>query len=103
MRAFAEAWPDPEVVQRSVAQLPWRHQIALLEKLNSPDLRLWYAAQAIEQGWSRDVLAHQITMRFHERAGKAITNFAATIGGVNVERPQTAGPRQRAGGEDERH
>ena len=41
MRAFAEAWPDPEVVQRSVAQLPWRHQIALLEKLKTADQRLW--------------------------------------------------------------
>lgn len=23
MRAFAEAWPDPEIVQRVVGQLPW--------------------------------------------------------------------------------
>ncbi len=50
MRKFAEAWPDPEAVQRSVAQLPWRHQIALLEKLDCPDQRLWYAARAIEEG-----------------------------------------------------
>ena len=56
-----------------------QHEIALIEKLSTPELRLWYAAQAIEQGWSRDILAHQITMRFHERAGKAITNFAATM------------------------
>ena len=33
MRAFAAAWPDSEIVQRIVAQLPWRHLIALLEKL----------------------------------------------------------------------
>jgi predicted nuclease of restriction endonuclease-like (RecB) superfamily len=79
MRAFAAAWPDPAIVQGPLAQLPWYHQIALIEKLSTPELRLWYAAQAIEQGWSRDILAHQITMRFHERAGKAITNFAATM------------------------
>ena len=30
MRAFASAWPDPEILQRSVAHLPWRHQVALL-------------------------------------------------------------------------
>ncbi|HEY5879643.1 MAG TPA: DUF1016 N-terminal domain-containing protein, partial [Nakamurella sp.] len=47
MRKFAEAWPDLEVVQRSVAQLPWRHQIALLEKLDRADQRLWYAAHAV--------------------------------------------------------
>ena len=79
MRKFAEAWPDPEVVQRSVAQLPWRHQIALLEKLDRPDQRLWYAVQAIEEGWSRDILALKIDTRLHERVGKAITNFAATM------------------------
>jgi predicted nuclease of restriction endonuclease-like (RecB) superfamily len=79
MRKFAEAWPDPEVVQRSVAQLPWRHQIALLEKLNKPDQRLWYAATAIEEGWSRDILALKIDLKLHERRGKAITNFAATM------------------------
>lgn len=36
MRKFADAWPDPKLVQRSVAQLPRRHLIALLEKLHSP-------------------------------------------------------------------
>lgn len=29
MRAFAEAWPDAEVVQQAVGQLPWGHQLAL--------------------------------------------------------------------------
>ncbi len=79
MRSFAAAWPDPAVVQRSVAQLPWRHQIALLEKLKTADQRLWYAAEAITNGWSRDILALQIDRRLHERAGKAITNFAFTM------------------------
>jgi len=79
MRAFAEAWPDPEVVQGRLAQLPWWSQIALLEKLKTADQRLWYAAEAITNGWSRDILALQIDRRLHERAGKAITNFALTM------------------------
>jgi predicted nuclease of restriction endonuclease-like (RecB) superfamily len=33
MRAFAEAWPDPAIVQQLVAQLPWGHNIRLLEAL----------------------------------------------------------------------
>jgi predicted nuclease of restriction endonuclease-like (RecB) superfamily len=32
MSAFAEAWPDEQIVQRTVGQLPWRHNIALIEK-----------------------------------------------------------------------
>jgi predicted nuclease of restriction endonuclease-like (RecB) superfamily len=87
MRAFATAWPDRTTVQRSIAQLPWRHHIALLEKLDDADLRLWYAAAALERGWSRDVLAHQIAGRFHERAGRAVTNFASAL---NDERSDLA-------------
>ncbi|QNE19986.1 DUF1016 domain-containing protein [Kribbella qitaiheensis] len=79
MRSFALAWPDPAIVQRSVAQLPWRHHVALMEKLDSPDLRLWYARATLEHGWSRDVLAVQIETGFHRRAGKAVTNFASAI------------------------
>ena len=56
MRAFAKAWPDAEFVQWVVAQLPWRHQLALLDKLPGPETRRWYAAKAIEHGWSRNVL-----------------------------------------------
>lgn len=36
MRTFAEAWPDAEFVQQAVAQLPWYHQLALLDKLPAP-------------------------------------------------------------------
>jgi predicted nuclease of restriction endonuclease-like (RecB) superfamily len=43
MRAFAAAWPDRSIVQEVLAQIPWYHHIALLEKCKSPDERLWYA------------------------------------------------------------
>lgn len=79
MKTFAEAYLDEQIVQRCVAQLPWRHNIALLEKLKSPDERLWYAQQALENGWSRDVLAIQIETRLHERQGSATSNFARTL------------------------
>ena len=79
MRAFAAAWPDPEVVQQRVAQLPWGHHVRLLDKLSTPELRKWYAAAALDQGWSRAVLEFQIDTRLHERAGKAISNFARTL------------------------
>ena len=29
MRAFAEAWPDAQIVQQAVGQLPWGHNLAL--------------------------------------------------------------------------
>jgi predicted nuclease of restriction endonuclease-like (RecB) superfamily len=79
MRSFATAWPDRFIVQEALAQLPWYHQIALLEKLDSPEERLWYARKGAELGWSHSILALQIAARAHERHGKAITNFEATL------------------------
>lgn len=79
MRAFAAAWPDSEILQGSLAQLPWYHQLALLDKLDDQVARLWYANQAIDQGWSRDVLAYQIETKLRERSGRALTNFDATL------------------------
>jgi predicted nuclease of restriction endonuclease-like (RecB) superfamily len=75
MRAFAQAWPDVQFVQEVLAQLPWYHQLALLDKLPSTQMRRWYAAKAIEHNWSRNVLVMQIETRLLERTGKAITNF----------------------------
>jgi predicted nuclease of restriction endonuclease-like (RecB) superfamily len=79
MRAFAEAFPDPEIVQQLVARLPWGHVTKLVEALKQPDQRLWYARQAIEQGWSRNVLVAQIGSDLFGRQGKAQTNFARTL------------------------
>jgi predicted nuclease of restriction endonuclease-like (RecB) superfamily len=79
MRAFAAAWPDLKIVQASLAQLTWYHHIALLEKLDSPESRLWYAAKTLEHGWSRNMLAVHIDTQALRRHGKAQTNFPATL------------------------
>jgi predicted nuclease of restriction endonuclease-like (RecB) superfamily len=60
MRRFAEAWPDLEVVQQAVARIPWGHNVRLLDKLDGPDLRLWYVRKTIEHGWSRNILMMQV-------------------------------------------
>jgi predicted nuclease of restriction endonuclease-like (RecB) superfamily len=75
MRSFAEAWPDPEIVQRVVGRLPWGQNIELLAKIKDPADRLWYAEATLEHGWSRPVLAAQIQTRLRDRQGQAITNF----------------------------
>ncbi len=62
-----------------MASLPWGHNLLLLHKLKSPADRRWYAQAAIDNGWSRSVLAVQIAQRAHRRAGRAVTNFAATL------------------------
>ncbi len=79
MRAFAGAWPEGQFVQAVLAQLPWYHQLALLDKLPSHEARRWYAAKAIEHNWSRNVLVMQIETQLMERTGQAVTNFTATL------------------------
>ena len=79
MRAFAQAWPDDEFVEAVPAQLPWYHQLALLDKLDSPESRRWYAAEAIVHNWSRNILVMQIESRLRERSGVAVTNFESTL------------------------
>ena len=79
MRQFAQAWPDPAIVQRTVAQLPWRSNLTLLDKLDDPEVRLWYADKALEVGMGKDMLAIQIESRLHERQGKAVSNFRIAL------------------------
>lgn len=79
MRAFAEAWPDAEIVQQAVGQLPWGHNLVLLTKLKDPAMRLSYAQGAIQHGWSRNVLNIHIETQLLEREGQAVTNFEAQL------------------------
>ena len=79
MRTFAEAWPDGEFVQQLAAQLPWGHNMLLLDATTASEERAWYARQTIEHGWSRNVLAHQIASNLFARQGSALTNFSQTL------------------------
>ncbi|OHB67017.1 MAG: hypothetical protein A2Y76_07555 [Planctomycetes bacterium RBG_13_60_9] len=63
------------IVPQLVAQLPWAHNVLLIQKIKDVSTRLWYMRQTLAQGWSRNVLALMIDARAHERQGKAITNF----------------------------
>lgn len=62
-----------------MAEIPWGHNVALLEKLKEPVQRLWYAHKTIQHGWSRAVLVHQIESDLYSRQGQAITNFQQTL------------------------
>ncbi|MCV7078831.1 DUF1016 N-terminal domain-containing protein [Mycobacterium szulgai] len=82
---FAAGWPEDAIVQAPLAQLPWYHHIALLEKLDSPELRLWYAQTAVDQRWSRNVMVHHIEGQLHHRVGRALINFAQTLPPAEAE------------------
>lgn len=79
MRKFAECWPDFEIVQRVVAQIPWRSNISLMDKLPDKESRIWYAQKTIENGWSKTVLDIQIQSGLIERTGKSVNNFSVAL------------------------
>lgn len=79
MRSMADAYPDEAIVQQLVGQIPWGHNIRLLDKLKDTDERLWYIKKTIENGWSRNILEMQIETDLYNRQGKAISNFTQTL------------------------
>jgi predicted nuclease of restriction endonuclease-like (RecB) superfamily len=70
---------DTAISQQPVGQIPWGHNILLMEKVKDLPTRLWYMQQSIEQGWSRDTLTVMIKGKVHERQGEAVSNFAARL------------------------
>ena len=81
MAKFAAEYPDIEFVQQVVAQIPWGHNIVLLDKVNNPDAREWYARNCIKNGCSRNVLVHQIETKLYERQilTEKISNFESRL------------------------
>lgn len=79
MVQFAREYPDFQISQQLVGQIPWGHNILLLQKLTSVEERLWYVKKTIENGWSRNVLRHWVDSKLHKREGTAISNFQETL------------------------
>ncbi len=67
MAKFAETYPDREFVQTVSAQIPWSHNIAIIEKVKGPEQRIWYIQKTAENGWSHNVLIHQIESGLYQR------------------------------------
>lgn len=88
MRAFADAWSDLAIVQQLVAQLPWGHCVRLLDADLSFSEREWYVRAAIEHGWSRAVMLHQMDTGLYHRQRRAATNFARTLPAPSSELAQ---------------
>ena len=81
MKKIAEEYPDFEFVQQVVAQIPWGHNIILMDKVKNREERKWYIKQSIINGWSRSLLTMQIESKLYERqvVAEKVTNFPATL------------------------
>lgn len=81
MAKFAAEYPDKEFVQQAVAQIPWGHNVVLLDKVSDVMKRKWYIEKISENGWSRNVLVHQIESGLYERQAIAekVSNFESRL------------------------
>ena len=62
-----------------LAQIPWSHNILLMEKLEVVEQRLWYAEKVIKNGWGKRALEDWIDKDIYSREGKAVTNFSLRL------------------------
>ena len=77
MAKFALLYPDKQFVQTVSAQIPWSHNVAIMDKVSDPEQRLWYITKTAENGWSHSVLVHQIESGLYQRQAIAekVSNF----------------------------
>jgi len=59
----------------NIFQIPWGHNIKIIQKSRSKEEAIFYVNKTIENNWSRNVLVHQIEARLYGREGKAVSNF----------------------------
>ena len=80
MVKFYREYSEIEIVQTVAAQIPWSHNLEIL-RIKSQEQRLWYINKTIENGWSKNILAHQIDINLYARQieQKKVSNFPSKL------------------------
>ncbi len=80
MAKFYREYSDVEIGQTPSVQIPWSHNLEIL-RVKSKEQRLWYINKTIENGWSVNVLAHQIDTNLYERQieQNKVSNFSTKL------------------------
>jgi len=81
MRRFAEMFNDISNLQGALADLTWYHLQTLMDKISDKNIYLWYANKVLENGWSRNILLHQIETKLYERQvlPNKVSNFERAL------------------------
>lgn len=81
MKAFYNEYKSDEEFVQLVAQLPWKHNITLMQKVKNKEIRKWYMHRCLEDGWSDSILTYQIDTNLYDRQEKATkhNNFGLTL------------------------
>lgn len=82
MKRFYERYKDSSPkVQRSVALLPWKHNLLLMNKKLDDNAVIFYANEDITKGWNHDLLLNAIMMKIHKYTehSHSENNFSNTL------------------------
>lgn len=79
MKKFYLEYKEDKVVQQLVAQVPWGHNIILMEKIKDIEIRKIYVEAILKNGWGRNMLSIQIDNGYHLRIGASNNNFKNTL------------------------
>jgi predicted nuclease of restriction endonuclease-like (RecB) superfamily len=88
MKRFYERYHlADEKLRRCVAFLPWRHNILLINKVQSLEEVAFYANEVVTKGWSRDLLLNAIKMNTYSSTEKQVktNNFSTTLPEISAE------------------
>ena len=72
---YANLFNNTQIGQPLVAQLPWAHNVLLMQAVKDEATRHWYMEQVLTHGWSCNILKLQMESSVHLRQGRAINNF----------------------------
>ena len=67
MKLFYNEYKGDKNWQQLVANLPWGHNILLIEKIKDKNVRKIYIKATIDNGWSRNILDFQISSNYHKK------------------------------------
>ena len=78
-----------QIAEGIVFSIPWGHNKAILDKCkNDKNKALFFVSKTLENNWSRAVLLNFLDTDLYSRQGKAITNFAQTLPGIQGDLAQ---------------
>lgn len=67
MRMFYLQYRNNEFLLQAVAEIPWGHNLLIMNKITDQNEREYYIKATIENGWSRNVLGLQIKSNAYQR------------------------------------
>jgi len=85
MRKFYETYQVDEIVAPLVRQLPWSHNIIILNQGKRPEEREFYLRLAIREQWSKRELERQFKSALFERTVLSPTKVSAVLSQIHPD------------------